>query len=103
MSGAVSWFLGPMCLVGGKKKLNHLGIGRAIAQSVSHQLLTAEAVVRTQGSPCGICRAHGGTEWGFFPSFSVVPLQHHSTVALRSLMYHLGDGQRQALITHWAL
>jgi hypothetical protein len=40
----------------------------AIAQAVSHWLLTAEARVRNQGSSCGICGEQCGTGTGFPPS-----------------------------------
>jgi hypothetical protein len=66
--------------------------GRAIAQAVSRQLLTAEARVCSQDSPCGNCGGQSGTGIGFFPSALVFPYQYHSTDAPNSLMYHLGDG-----------
>jgi hypothetical protein len=68
--------------------------GHVIAQAVSRRLLTSEARVRYQGSPCEICDEQSGTGTGFSPSPSVFPCQHHSTAAPYSLMYHLGNGQR---------
>jgi hypothetical protein len=62
-------------------------------QAVSRRILTAEAVVRSQGSPCAICGGGSGTGTGFSPSPSVFPCQYHSTDALYSLMNHLRDGQ----------
>jgi hypothetical protein len=41
--------------------------GRAMAQAVSRRLLTAEARVRTQVRPCGICDGQSGTGAGFSP------------------------------------
>jgi hypothetical protein len=48
--------------------------GRAIAQAVSHRLLAAEARIRAQGIPCGICDRQSGKGAGFSqsPSFSPV-------------------------------
>jgi hypothetical protein len=55
--------------------------GRAMAQSVSCRLLTAEAWVRSRVSPYGICGGQSGTGTGFSPSSSVVRCQFHSTGA----------------------
>ena len=41
--------------------------GRAMAQAVSRQPLTAEARVRSRVSPCGICGGQSGTGTGFPP------------------------------------
>jgi hypothetical protein len=49
-------------------------MGRAMAQAVSRRPLTAEAWVRSQVSPCGICGGQRGTGTGFSPSTSVVPV-----------------------------
>jgi hypothetical protein len=47
---------------------------RAVAQAVSRRLLTAEAGVRIQGSPRGICVGQSGIVTGFTPSPSVSPV-----------------------------
>jgi hypothetical protein len=56
-------------------------VGRAMAQAVSRLPPTAEARVRSQVSPCGICGGQSGTGTGFSPSTSVFPCQFHSTGA----------------------
>ena len=61
------------------KRLNELN-GRATAQAVSRQPLTAEARVRSRVSPCEIC-GQGGTGTRFSPSTSVFPCQLLSTGA----------------------
>jgi hypothetical protein len=58
--------------------------GRAIGQVVSRRLLTADALVRSRGNPCGICGGQSGTGTGFSPSSSVFPCQYHSTVAVQT-------------------
>jgi hypothetical protein len=64
-------------------------VGRAMAQAVCRRPPTAEARVRSQGSPCGICGGQSGTGTGFSPSTSVFPCQFHSTDAPL-----LGKGQK---------
>jgi hypothetical protein len=56
-------------------------LGRAMAQAVSRQSLTAEAWVRSRVSPCGICGGQSSTGTGFPTSTSVFPCQFHSTGA----------------------
>jgi hypothetical protein len=54
---------------------NHLVTsGRAMAQAVSHRPLTAEARVRSQVSPCGVCGGQSGTGTGFSPSCRFSPV-----------------------------
>jgi hypothetical protein len=48
--------------------------GRAMAQAVSRRYLTAEAGVRSQVGPCGICRGQSGTGTSFTPRTSVFSL-----------------------------
>jgi hypothetical protein len=55
--------------------------GRAMAQAVSLQSLTAEVQVRSQFSSREICDEQSGTETGFSPSTSIFPCQFHSTGA----------------------
>jgi hypothetical protein len=45
-----------------------------MAQDVSRRPLTAEAQVRSQVSPCGICGGQSGTGTGLSPSTSVSPV-----------------------------
>jgi hypothetical protein len=54
---------------------------RAIAQAVSRRPSTAEAVVRSQASPCGICGGQSGTGTGFFPEYFGFSLSVSSTGA----------------------
>jgi hypothetical protein len=67
--------------------------GRVVAQAVSRRLSTAEAWIRSQRSPCGICCEQRGTGTGFSPSSSVLLRQYISTAAPYSLTYHIGAGQ----------
>jgi hypothetical protein len=69
-------------------------MGRAMAQVVSCRPLTAEARVRAQVNPCGICGGKSGTGTGFSPSSSVFPSQYNSTVALQT---HIIWGMRNML------
>jgi hypothetical protein len=62
---------------------------RALAQSVSHRLVTAEARVRSQVSPCGVCSGQSGNETGFyrvfrFPPVTIIPPLLHNY----SCLYH---------------
>jgi hypothetical protein len=52
-----------------------------MAQAVSRRPLTAEAQVRFQVSPRGICGGQSGTGTGFSPITLVFPCQLHSTSA----------------------
>jgi hypothetical protein len=69
--------------------------GRAMAQVVSRWPLIAEARVRVQVNPCGICGAQSGTGTGFSPSYMVFPCQYHSTVTLQT---HIIWGMRNMLM-----
>jgi hypothetical protein len=62
-----------------------------MAQAVSLQPLTAEARVRSQVSPCGICGGQCGTGTGFSPSFrfslvSFIPPVLHYTEKRKKLI-----------------
>jgi hypothetical protein len=63
---------------------NTLSQGRAMAQVVRRRPFTSEAQVHARVNPCGICGGQSGTGTGFSPSFSVLPCQYHSTVALQT-------------------
>jgi hypothetical protein len=60
---------------------NRMTNGRATAQAVGRQLLTAEARVRFRVSPCGFCGGQSDTGTGCSPSASVFPCQFHSNGA----------------------
>jgi hypothetical protein len=68
--------------------------GRAMAQVVSRRPLTAEARVRAQVNPCGICGGQSGTGTRFSLSSSVFPCQYYSSVALQT---HIIWGMRNML------
>jgi hypothetical protein len=55
--------------------------GRAVAQAVSRRPTTAEARVRSRGSPCWIWGGQSDTGTGFSSSTSVFPCQFNSTGA----------------------
>jgi hypothetical protein len=57
---------------------------RAMPQAVFRRPLTAEAQFRSRVSPCGICDGQSGIGTGFSSSYSVLPYQYHSTVALHT-------------------
>jgi hypothetical protein len=52
-----------------------------MAQAVSPRSPTAEARVRSQVNPCGICGGQSGTGMGFSPSTLIFPCELHSTDA----------------------
>jgi hypothetical protein len=55
--------------------------GRAVAQAVNRRSPIAQARVRSQVSPCGMCCGQSGTGTGFSPSTSVFACEFHSTGA----------------------
>ena len=61
----------------------------AVSQADSFRLLTAEALVRSQSSPCGIC----GEQSGFSLSTSALPCHYHSTSAPYSQSIYLAPRQ----------
>jgi hypothetical protein len=67
-----------------------------MAQVISHWPLTAEARVRAQVNPCGICGGQSGTGAGFSLEFFSFPLSiYHSTVAVQT---HIIWGMRNMLM-----
>jgi hypothetical protein len=66
--------------------------GRATAQAVNRQLLTAEAWVRNQVKPSGFCDEQTGTRTGFPPSTSGLPLS--VTFHRSSIFTHISSGGR---------
>jgi hypothetical protein len=48
-------------------------VGLAMAQAVSHRILTVEARVQSQASQCGVCGGQSGSGTGFSPSTSEFP------------------------------
>jgi hypothetical protein len=59
--------------------LQNFMLGRAMAQAVSRWPLTAEARVRSQVSPCGICGGQSDPGTDFFLEYFGFPRQLHST------------------------
>ena len=62
--------------------------GRAMAQTVSHRLLAAEARVQSKVSPRGVSGGQIVAGRGFPPSTSPVPRQYKFTNPPYSLIYH---------------
>jgi hypothetical protein len=60
--------------------------GRAMTQVVSRRPFTAEAWVRTQVTPCGICGGQSCTGTGFSPSSSVFLCQYIIPLSLSKLI-----------------
>jgi hypothetical protein len=56
--------------------------GSAMAQVVSHQPLTTDTRVQSQGSQCGICGGQSGTGTSFSPSTSIFTRYYKSTVTI---------------------
>jgi hypothetical protein len=71
---------------------NKMGLCKSYlgAQKDSRRPLTAEARVRAQVNPCGICGGQSGIGTGFSPSSSVFPCQYTIPPSL-SKLYHLGN------------
>jgi hypothetical protein len=57
-----------------------------MSQVVSRRPLTAEARVRVQVNPCGICGGQSGTGTGLSPSPSVFPCQYVNPPSLSRLI-----------------
>jgi hypothetical protein len=68
------WKLQWSCVTNSEDTCLTLSGGRAMAQAVSRRPLTAEARVRSQFSPCGICSGQSGTGTGFSPEYFSFPL-----------------------------
>jgi hypothetical protein len=66
--------------------------GRAMALAVRRHPLTAEARVRAQVSPRGICGGQSDTGTGFPPEFVDFPCPYHSTVTIH-IEISLGGGE----------
>jgi hypothetical protein len=60
--------------------------GRAMAQVVSRQPVTAEARFRARVNACEICGGQSGTGTGFSPSSSVFPGQYIIPPSLSKLI-----------------
>jgi hypothetical protein len=56
--------------------------GSAMAQAVIPRPLTAEALVRSEVSPCEICCGKRGAWAGFSPSACIAPCQYHFIMCL---------------------
>jgi hypothetical protein len=67
-------------------------VGRAMAQAVSRQPLTADTRVRAWVNTCGICCGQSGTGTGFSPSSPTFPV-NIVPPWLTILTYPLGDEQ----------
>jgi hypothetical protein len=63
-----------------------------MAQAPSHQPVSAEALIHTQVSPCGIFGGQSDTGIGFSP-ISSVSLINIIPPWLSMLIYHLGNEQ----------
>jgi hypothetical protein len=61
-------------------------LGRAMAQFVSCQPLTAEDRVRARVNPCGTCDGQSGTGTGLSLSSSVFPFQYIIAPSLSKLI-----------------
>jgi hypothetical protein len=57
-------------------------------------IFNAEAWVRAQVSPCGICGGQSGGGTGFSSILSVCICQYHTIATVCWHVYHLGVGQR---------
>jgi hypothetical protein len=65
----------------------HYKYGRAIAQAVSRQLLTAAARIRSQVKSCGICGGQSGNAAGFLRV-----LRFHLSILIPTTASHLSSG-----------
>jgi hypothetical protein len=53
-----------------------------VVQAVILRYLAADARVRNQANPCGVCGGQSDTETGFFPTTSVSPVSFHQCFIL---------------------
>jgi hypothetical protein len=76
-----------------------LSNGRAMVQAVSRRPLNTEAQVCVWVSPCGI-RSTKVALGQVFSAFFSFPRPYHSTMALSTHIYHLGDEQQSRWQPH---
>jgi hypothetical protein len=67
-------------------------VENSMTQAVSHGLLTTEAWVHAEVTPCGICSRQSGTGTGYFPNYSIFPV-NIIPLWFSILISHAGDEQ----------